>query len=108
MILETGRGAFLELFQVTTLDMTSRLTASRARGMAIALLLIPGLASAQRPGGPDFPTNDPVLKAIWAEGMENSEVVDLAQYLADVVGPRMTGTPSYMKGVDWAVSTMKG
>ncbi len=80
--------------------------------LTLALFAAPALAQRpggfQRPTGPDFPTNDPVLKAIWAEGMENSQVVDLAQYLADVVGPRMTGTPSYMKGVDWAVSTMTG
>lgn len=69
---------------------------------------------AQQPGfgggptGPDFPTNDPVMKAIWAEGMDNSEVYDLAQYLADVIGPRMTGAPGHKAAVDWAVQQLQG
>lgn len=28
--------------------------------------------------GPDYPTHDPMIKAIRAEGMNNSQVVDLA------------------------------
>ncbi len=58
--------------------------------------------------GTDFPTNDPILKAIWTEGMDNSEVYDLAQYLADVIGPRMTGTPGHKAAVDWAVAKLQG
>lgn len=58
------------------------------------------------PTGPDFPTEDPVLKAIWEEGMEDSEVYELAQHLADVIGPRLTGAPGHKAAVDWAVDML--
>ena len=59
------------------------------------------------PTGPDFPSDDPVLKAIWDEGMENSQVYDLSQYLSDVIGPRLTGAPGHLEAVEWAVEQLK-
>ena len=59
-------------------------------------------------GALDFPTNDPILKAIWEQGMDHSQVYELAQYLGDVIGPRMTGTPSHKAAVDWAVAKLQG
>jgi carboxypeptidase Q len=51
--------------------------------------------------------NDPVLKEIWQQGMVESQVMRLGQVLMDSVGPRLTGTPGYRAGVDWAVSTLR-
>lgn len=53
--------------------------------------------------GQDFPTDDPVIRAIWSEGMERSRAGQLAQVLLDSVGPRLTGTPGQEAAADWVV-----
>jgi carboxypeptidase Q len=37
---------------------------------------------------------DPVIRAIWNEGMDNSQLPRMAQALLDSVGPRLTGSPA--------------
>jgi carboxypeptidase Q len=54
-----------------------------------------------------FATSEPVLEAIWEEGMERSQVYPLAQVLLDSIGPRLTGTPQQHAAHDWAVSTFE-
>lgn len=49
-----------------------------------------------------FPGDDPVLEAIWAEGMDNSQIYPLAQALLDSIGPRLTGTPNMQAAHEWA------
>lgn len=85
-----------------------------SRFISLLLLLVTVTitsASAQpfgaRPSGPDFPVDDPVLKDIWAEGMEESQVMELAQYMADVLGPRLTGSPGYNASAEWAAEQMR-
>jgi hypothetical protein len=51
-----------------------------------------------------FPTEDPVIKAIWQEGMVDSHAYSLSQVLADSIGPRLPGSPSYDAGGDWVIS----
>jgi hypothetical protein len=59
--------------------------------------LMPGALQAQT-----FPTDDPVIQAMWAEGMEDgSHAFDLAQALMDSVGPRLMGSPGYERAADW-------
>ncbi len=48
-----------------------------------------------------FPTDDPVIKNIWREGMDSTHLPVLAHELLDVIGPRLTGTPSMMKAHSW-------
>ncbi len=52
-----------------------------------------------------FPTNDPVLRQMWTEGIEKSQTEVLAQVLFDEIGPRLTGSPGHEKGNEWLVST---
>jgi carboxypeptidase Q len=52
-----------------------------------------------------FPTSDPVIRAMWAEGTDRSQVEVLAQVLMDSIGPRLTGTPEKAAGHDWLVRT---
>ena len=52
-----------------------------------------------------FPTDDPVLRQMWTEGIENSQTEGLAQVLFDEIGPRLTGSPGHEKGNEWLVST---
>ncbi len=69
------------------------------------VLLAVGVLLSQAPvAAQSFPTDDPVIKAIWAEGMENSHAYSLAQALLDSVGPRLTGSPGHRSANDWAVA----
>jgi carboxypeptidase Q len=56
-------------------------------------------------GAQQYTSPDPVIKAIWNEGMDNSQLPRLAQTLLDSVGPRLTGTPGMKSGNDWLVRT---
>ena len=73
--------------------------------LAIALASSAPAARAQ-PGGSaqGFATPDPVVRSIFAEGMERSETYALAQTLLDSIGPRLTGSPGMKSGNDWLVS----
>lgn len=55
-----------------------------------------------------FATPDPVLRAIWSEGMERSQAEPLAQALLDSIGPRLTGSPAIRAGNDWLVQRYRG
>jgi hypothetical protein len=54
-----------------------------------------------------YTTSDPVIRQIWAEGMNRSQAYTLSQVLSDSVGPRLTGTPGMKRGNDWLVATYK-
>ncbi len=57
-----------------------------------------------------FPTDDPVIRALWNEGMDEnrSQLVPLARALMDSIGPRLSGSPGFRRSVDWAVETLEG
>ena len=55
-----------------------------------------------------FPTDDAVLKRIWALGMDSSQTMRLSQVLFDSIGPRLTGTPNAKGANDWLVRTYQG
>lgn len=49
-----------------------------------------------------IPTADPVVEAMWAEGMEEgSQIYSLAQSLLDSIGPRLMGSPGFDRAGDW-------
>ena len=50
-------------------------------------------------------TEDPVIRAMWEQGMEQSQTEPLAQHLIDFVGPRLTGTQGFYEAVEWLEST---
>lgn len=54
------------------------------------------------------PVTNPVIKAIWSEGMERSQAMQLAQVFMDSLGQRMTGSPESDKALDWLVQTYSG
>ena len=68
--------------------------------ISTALLLVPLATGAQEPVYWD------VVDRIRTEGFENSEVMENAGYLADVIGPRFTGSPNMREAQDWAVARM--
>ena len=51
-----------------------------------------------------LPTNDPVLRQMWSEGMDHSQAYRLLQALTDSIGPRLTGSPGMTAGQDWLVA----
>src|SRR6185503_16766408 len=55
--------------------------------------------------GQVMPTDDPIIKKIWDEGMQRSQAMSLMQVLSDSIGPRLTGTPGIKRGNDWLVAT---
>jgi carboxypeptidase Q len=75
--------------------------------LRLALPLLAALASTAPTtlSAQTFPTDDPVIRRIWAEGMtDRSQVFDLAQALMDSIGPRLMGAPQYDAAADWVES----
>ncbi len=69
----------------------------------IAVLLSVGAVLGTPAAAQAFPTDDPVLRHMWDEGMERSQAYGLAQTLLDSIGPRLTGTPQIESGSEWLV-----
>ena len=68
-----------------------------ALGTTLALVLLSSGVGAQT-----FPTQDPVIRAMWEQGMtDRSQVEPLAQTLLDSIGPRLYGSPSMDAAYDW-------
>jgi len=59
-------------------------------------------------GAVNEPINYEAVSRIRAEGMQNSQVMELASWMTDVYGPRLSGSPNIQKAGEWAVATMKG
>ena len=72
--------------------------------VSFAAALVPWLAAAELTAQ-DFPSEDPIIRAIWAQGMEEgSQVERLAQVLLDSIGPRLSGSPGQRSSIEWAMS----
>ena len=68
----------------------------------LRLAIVVLFTAATSAGAQSFPTNDPVIRRIWDEGMTSkSQVSDLAQLLTDSIGPRLSGTPGLLAATDW-------
>src|SRR5262245_13404514 len=73
---------------------TSRAKGAPAKGA-------PTAPAAARPGG-DAPDYEMIGK-IREEGLTRSQVMDHVGWLADVYGPRLTGSPNILHASDWAI-----
>jgi len=73
------------------------------RWLLVFLLVVPAQAIAQ-----SFPTDNPILRAIWDEGMNRSQVYELSQTLNDSIGPRLTGSPNLTEGANWVIDKYAG
>ena len=47
-----------------------------------------------------------MMQQIRTEGMQHSHVMDIAFHLTDGNGPRLTGSPGYMRAANWAKSQL--
>ncbi|HEX5004217.1 MAG TPA: M28 family peptidase [Gemmatimonadales bacterium] len=68
-------------------------------------ILAATLAPTRGAFGQGFASDDPIIKRIWAMGMDSSQVGALAQVLDDSIGPRLTGTPGIKAGNAWLLAT---
>ena len=66
------------------------------------------LVSARPAGAQSLAVEDPVVRAIWTEGMEASEAWEIGQALLDSIGPRLTGTPEVDRANEWARALLEG
>lgn len=48
---------------------------------------------------------DPIVQAMWDEGMQHSQAMALSQVLFDSIGPRLTNSDRYNAGQDWLLRT---
>ncbi len=64
------------------------------------VLAVPWRAETQ-----SFPTDDPIIHRMWEVGVENSQTDVLAQFLMDVIGPRITGSPNLAAAQKWLLET---
>jgi carboxypeptidase Q len=75
---------------------------AKASGYLLSLLLLAAMPlTAQAPGGSEM------YAKIRAEETNNSKIMWLIHEIADVYGPRVTGTPNLKAADDWAVTIMK-
>ena len=68
--------------------------------MRCAFLLLAALPAAAQ----TFPSDDPVIRRIWAEEMDSTQLPALAHQLLDVIGPRLVGSPGMERAHAWAVA----
>ena len=88
---------------------------TRPRRKALVRLLIlmatAAVLAAPLAGQDDDHNREPVdLQAIYRikeEGLQRSKVMDIASYLTDVHGPRLTGSPNIRAAAEWAVKEMQ-
>ena len=76
-------------------------TVRKARGCVMGIVLLAAMPlPAQAPGLPEM------IAQIRAEETNNSKVMWIIHEVADVYGPRVTGTPNLKAADDWAVKAM--
>src|SRR5579862_1566538 len=74
------------------------------RALAISVIILCALAA--MPSRAQAPSMSDMYAKIRAEETNNSKIMWIIHEVADVYGPRVTGTPSLKAADDWAVKTM--
>ena len=77
--------------------------ARRTFPLAAVFLAAVSPLAAQQPERLDYQ----MLGRIREEGMQRSQVMDIISWLADVKGPRLTGSPGFKAAGDWTIETLK-
>ena len=80
------------------------------RPFSTALVLSAVLTTTTAAQGPfgqpsGFAVENPILRRIWAIGMDSSQLPRLAQVLLDSLGPRLTASPGMEAAQNWIVAT---
>ncbi|MCB1023597.1 MAG: hypothetical protein KDB79_04350, partial [Acidobacteria bacterium] len=76
-------------------------------GLSLFALLLPSAALAKPAKKEIYQAPADVIEKIKAEGMgDNSQVMNTMSYLADVIGGRLTNSPSMKRANEWTRDTM--
>src|SRR5687768_7544640 len=67
-----------------------------ASALVVCLLAVPAAQNSEK-------LDHATIGQIRDEGLSRSQVMDHISWLADVYGPRMTGTPGILRASDWAM-----
>jgi carboxypeptidase Q len=78
------------------------------RKSALVALSFCALSTSAAAAQQGWTTGDRVLRAIWDEGMQRSQLEPLAQALTDSLGPRLTGSPGQQAAHAWAAARLAG
>lgn len=76
-------------------------------GLTVALLVAPALAGAGTAQVVQERVDLSVVRRIRDEGLNRSKVGELAGYLTDVIGPRLTGSSSMRRANEWTAEQFK-
>lgn len=75
---------------------------------ALTACLLLGINNAVFAQSIDNPTVDlEMVERMIEEGKENSQIMDMASYLTDVIGPRLTNSPQMYRANEWAAQMME-
>ena len=53
-------------------------------------------------------TTPDIVERIKDEGLNRSQLMQTLEYLTDVIGPRLTGSPALRRANDWTKERLKG
>src|SRR5262245_11476810 len=81
----------------------SHITRRLVAVMAAAAVVV----TTQHVVGQTEPVDLQAIYKIKEEGLQRSKVMEIASYLTDVYGPRLTGTPEIRRAGEWAVKEMQ-
>ena len=73
---------------------------------ALAIIPVAAVFCMAQPQQPQEMVDQAMISAIRDEGLSHSQVMDTVGWLADVYGPRLTGTPALKQAADWAQKKM--
>ena len=88
--------------------MTWLMAARRTRRLVAVAVIAAAFAVPLIIGQSLEPVDLQAIYKIKEEGLQRSKVMDIASYLTDVYGPRLTGSPNIRAAGDWAVKEMQG
>jgi hypothetical protein len=77
------------------------------RGSLVALLILLFAIPARAQQALPEPVDEDAVSLIRAHGLDSSQVMDHVHWLADVYGPRLTGSPNLDRASQWLLSTFE-
>jgi carboxypeptidase Q len=78
------------------------------RRLVTVVVVAAAVAVAPIAGQSEEPVDLQAVYQLKEEGLQRSRVMEIASYLTDVHGPRLTGSPNLRAAADWAVKEMQG
>ena len=77
------------------------------RRITVVVATLALLLGVQHVVGQTEPVDLQAIYKIKEEGLQRSKVMEIASYLTDVYGPRLTGSPEIKRAGEWAVKEMQ-